>query len=81
MTDSYTVPEGTWRTRADKLLATALPAHSRVAWQRSFVAGLVRLGGRVIDRSTPLKAGDVVEFGFPPVAAAELKAVRSKSVV
>ena len=76
MTETYTVPEGTWRTRADKLLATALPAHSRVAWQRSFVAGLVRLGGRVIDRSTTLKAGDVVEYEFPAVVSSELKAVK-----
>ena len=44
----YTVPEGIRRMRADKALASALPEHSRTAWQRAFDAGLVRRGDVVL---------------------------------
>ncbi len=76
MTETYTVPADSRRTRADKLLASALTAHSRVAWRRALDAGLVRVGKRVIDRSHPLAAGEVVTFEFPPVTPSELRPVK-----
>jgi 23S rRNA pseudouridine1911/1915/1917 synthase len=72
---SHTVPEGVRHARADKALATAFPDHSRVAFQRSFDAGLVTLRGRKIERSATVRGGDVLEFSFPEVTANPLRAV------
>jgi 23S rRNA pseudouridine1911/1915/1917 synthase len=72
---THTVPEGVRHARADKALASAFPEHSRVAFQRSFDAGLVSLRGRAIERSATVRGGDVIEFSFPEVAANELRAV------
>jgi len=72
---TYTVPEGSGRIRADKALATAFPEHSRTALQRAFDAGLVRIGETTIKRDHPVTAGVVIEFSFPDVAPTELKAV------
>jgi 23S rRNA pseudouridine1911/1915/1917 synthase len=69
------VPEGIRRMRADKALALALPEHSRTAWQRAFDAGLVRRGESVLERSTEVKAGDVIAFQLPEVEATHLQAV------
>lgn len=46
-----------------------------MAFQRSFDAGLVRRGGVAIKRDTSVIGGDVLEFGFPEVKPAELRAV------
>jgi 23S rRNA pseudouridine1911/1915/1917 synthase len=75
MSQSYTVPAGARRARADKVLAMAFPEHSRTAWQRALDADLVRVGGAPVGRDHSLAAGDVVEFSFPDVKASELKAV------
>ncbi len=77
MSDSqhYTVPPGIRGTRADKLLAVAFPDHSRVAFQRSFDAGLVLRRGEVIGRDATLVAGDEIDFSFADVKPAELRAV------
>ncbi len=72
---TYTVPEGTRRLRADKALAAAFPEHSRTALQRAFDAGLVMLRGAAIKRDHDVVAGDLLEFVFPDVAPAELRAV------
>ena len=72
---SYTVPEGIRRMRADKALADGFPEHSRTALQRAFDAGLVTLRGAAIKRDHAVAAGDVIAFAFPDVAPAELKAV------
>lgn len=74
-TVSYTVPEDVRHARADKALATAFPEHSRVAFQRSFDAGLVFLRGEPIERSAKVHAGDAIQFSFADVVAAELRAV------
>lgn len=71
----YTVPPGVRTARADKLLARAFPEHSRVALQRAFDAGLVRLGDRVIKRDQTVTGGDAIAFGMPALKPAELKAV------
>jgi 23S rRNA pseudouridine1911/1915/1917 synthase len=71
----HAIPEGVRPVRADKALASAFPGHSRVAFQRAFDAGLVALRGRPIQRSATVRAGDVLEFSFPEVKAAELRAV------
>ncbi len=72
---SYTIPEGVRRMRADKALALAFPEHSRTALQRAFDAGMVKFGGAAITRDRAVDGGDVLEFEFPDVAPAELKAV------
>ncbi|MBC8041002.1 MAG: RluA family pseudouridine synthase [Opitutaceae bacterium] len=75
MSISYTVPPDSSRARADKVLATAFPEHSRVAFQRCLDAGLVTLNGKVIDRSADVVSGDELIFSFPEVKSSEIKAV------
>jgi 23S rRNA pseudouridine1911/1915/1917 synthase len=73
MRQTYTVPEGIRRLRADKALATAFPEHSRTALQRAFDAGHVLLRGAAIKRDHSVAGGDVLEFSFPDVVPMELK--------
>jgi 23S rRNA pseudouridine1911/1915/1917 synthase len=75
MAETYTIPTGTRRERADKILAQAFPAHSRAALQRAFDAGLVFRGGRALNRSDEVRAGDVIEFSLPETKPSELKPV------
>jgi len=75
MKQTYTVPEGIRRLRADKALALAFREHSRTALQRAFDAGLVLMHGQPIDRSRDVAGGDVIEFSLPDVVPAELRAV------
>ncbi len=74
MNQTYTVPEGTRRLRADKALALAFPDHSRTALQRAFDAGHVTLRGAVIKRDVMVAGGDTLEFSFPDVVPMEIKA-------
>jgi 23S rRNA pseudouridine1911/1915/1917 synthase len=74
----HTIPEELRHSRADKALAAAFPEHSRVAFQRSFDAGLVVLRGKPLERSSTVHAGDVLEFSFADVVATELRAVDIK---
>lgn len=73
--NTYTVPEGSRRERADKVLAHAFPEHSRAAIQRAMEAGLVKADGKVIDQSQDVGPGQVLEFSLPEVVAAEIRAV------
>ncbi|HWA08601.1 MAG TPA: RluA family pseudouridine synthase [Opitutaceae bacterium] len=75
MSNTYTVLPGVRRARADKILSIAFPEHSRVAFQRSFDAGLVRIGGKAITRDHSVAEGDVLEFSFPDLKPAALRAV------
>jgi 23S rRNA pseudouridine1911/1915/1917 synthase len=75
MLQTYTVPEGIRRLRADKALALAFPEHSRTALQRAFDAGRVTLSGAPIKRDHAVAGGDTLEFSFPDVVPTELKAV------
>lgn len=75
MLQTYTVPEGIRRLRADKALALAFPEHSRTALQRAFDAGRVTLGGVIIKRDQEVAGGSVLEFSFPDVVPMELKGV------
>jgi len=75
MTQTYIVPEGVRRLRADKALALAFRDHSRTALQRAFDAGLVSMRGQPIDRSHDVAGGDVIEFTLPEVVPAQLRAV------
>ncbi len=72
---SYTVPPTIRRERADKVLAHAFPEHSRSAFQRALEAGLVTVDGKVIAQDIEVKAGQVIEFSFPEVVHAEIRAV------
>ncbi len=74
-TQSYTVPEGSRRERADKVLAAAFPEHSRSAFQRALEAGLVSADGKVIAQADDVRAGQVITFSFPETKPTELKAV------
>jgi 23S rRNA pseudouridine1911/1915/1917 synthase len=76
MIQKHTVPEEVRHGRADKALATAFPEHSRVAFQRSFEAGLVSMRGKPIGQKAKVHPGDEIEFSFPDVVASELRAVR-----
>jgi 23S rRNA pseudouridine1911/1915/1917 synthase len=71
----YTVPAGVRQLRADKALALSHREHSRVAFHRAFDAGLVTRRGRVIGRDTPVAGGDILEFSFPDLKPAAVKAV------
>ena len=75
MVSTYTVPAGSRRERADKVVAAAFPEHSRAAFQRALEAGLVRADGKVIGQADDVKEGQVIEFSFPETKPAELKAV------
>ena len=72
---TYTIPEGSRRDRADKVLAHAFPEHSRSAFQRALEAGLVQADGKVIAQDVEVKAGQVLKFRFPEVVQAEIRAV------
>lgn len=69
----YEVPPGVRRARADKVLARAFPEHSRVAFQRSFDTGLVRIAGQPIGRDHSISGGDLVEFSFPETKPMDLR--------
>ena len=75
MQQTYTVPDGIRRLRADKALAIAFPEHSRTALQRAFDAGRVTLRGEPIKRDHTVAAGDMINFDFPETIAAELRPV------
>jgi 23S rRNA pseudouridine1911/1915/1917 synthase len=75
MVQTYTVPDGIRRLRADKVLAIAFREHSRTALQRAFDAGHVMLRGAAIKRDHAVAGGDVLEFSFPDVVPMELKGV------
>jgi len=75
MPETYTVPSEIRRARADKVLAQAFPQHSRAAIQRAFEAGLIKQGGKVLDKSDEVKAGDLIEFAMPESKPSELRPV------
>jgi 23S rRNA pseudouridine1911/1915/1917 synthase len=68
-------PDRPRRERADKLLAAAFPEHSRVAFQRALEAGLVKLDGKAISKDVDVQSGQTLEFSFPEVKVAGIKAV------
>jgi 23S rRNA pseudouridine1911/1915/1917 synthase len=72
---TYIVPPGVRRLRADKALALAFPEHSRTALQRAFDSGLVMLRGVAIKRDQEVTADDTLEFVFPDIKPATLRAV------
>lgn len=72
---SYTIPAGTRRVRADKVLARAFPEHSRAAFQRAFDAGLVFADGKPLAQSAEVRGGQVLSFTLPATRPSELKPV------
>ena len=72
MTHTLTVPEGTLRERADKILATAFPQFSRVAIQRAFDAGRVTRNGQAVAKKGSVSAGDALAFSLPETVASDL---------
>lgn len=72
MAETYTVPEGIRRLRADKALALAFPDHSRTALQRTFDSGLVTRAGVPIRRDDNVVGGDVISFSFPEITPTDM---------
>lgn len=75
---TYLVPDTIRRERADKVLAAAFTELSRVAWQRTFDAGLVRRAGIVLDKKHELYAGDLIEFAHADVVPSAMNASDTK---
>lgn len=75
---TYIVPDGRRGERADRVLAQAFPEHSRVAFQRALEAGLVKADGKIIGQADEVRSGQIIEFNFPEVKAAEIRAVKIK---
>lgn len=73
---SYTIPAGTRRARADKILARAFPDCSRAAFQRAFEARLVTADGKPITQSDHVGAGQTLLFAMPEARPAQLKPVQ-----
>lgn len=71
----HVVPANMAGKRADKVLATAHPEHSRMALQRAFDAGLVTRGGAAIGRDQTVQGGDEILFRLPAVRRADVAAV------
>ena len=71
----YTIPPTIRRNRADKILARAFPEHSRVAFHRSFDAGLVRMAGKPIPRDQEVAGGMEISFAFPDLIPSGVRAV------
>jgi len=72
---TYTIPPNVRRNRADKILARAFPEHSRVAFHRSFDAGLVKMAGKPIPRDQEVVGGMEITFGFPDLIPSGVRAV------
>ena len=74
----HVIPAGAAPSRVDRALAKAFPGHSRVAFQRSIDAGLVRRRGEPLERSAVVRAGDEVEYSFAEMVPASLRPVKIK---
>ncbi len=72
---SFTVPEGIFRVRADKVLAAGFPAYSRTALQRAFEEGGVLREGVALGQRDPVSSGEVLVFSLPEVRPLGLKAM------
>lgn len=72
---TYTVPAGSRRERADKVLAAAFPEHSRAAFQRALEAGLVKVDGKTVAQSDEVREGQTIVFALPEARPAELRPV------
>jgi len=72
MTETYILPDGIYRSRADKALAAAFPEHSRSAWQRALDSGNVTRDGAVVGKKDEVSAGDVLKLEPPEVTPMDL---------
>lgn len=72
---TFTVPEGTTRERADKVLASGFPGLSRTALQRAFDAGLVFRDSVALGKRDSVSAGDRLAFSLPEVKSSNLTPV------
>jgi len=73
MPETFVVPDGVFRSRADKALAAAFPEHSRTAWQRALDGGRVKRGDTVLGRRDEVNTGDELELEAPAVVPLDLK--------
>lgn len=72
MSDTYVIPEGVHRSRADKALAASFPEHSRSAWQRALDAGNVTRDGVPLGKKTEVSSGEVLALTMPEVVPMDL---------
>ncbi len=63
----WTVPEGVYKQRIDKLLSEAFPDHSRADFQRAFESDLVTVDGKPVPKNRKLTEGTVVHFSMPSI--------------
>ncbi len=63
----FEVPEGTRKTRADKLLADHFSEFSRSDFHRAFDANLVCMDGGPIAKNRKISGGDKIEFRMPEI--------------
>ncbi len=73
MAETFIVPEGVFRSRADKALAAAFPEHSRTAWQRALDRGCVKRGEDVLGRRDEVNTGDTLILEPPEVTPTNLQ--------
>lgn len=73
MAETFVVPEGIFRSRADKALAQAFPEHSRTAWQRALDGGKVKRGHEILGRRDEVNAGDTLVLEQPEVTPMDLE--------
>lgn len=72
MPESYIIPAGVHRSRADKALAASFPEHSRSAWQRALDGGNVTRAGVPLGKKDEVSAGDALELEMPEVVPMDL---------
>lgn len=71
----WTVPEGVYKIRIDKLLSDAFPERSRSDFQRAFEANLVRIDDKPIGKNQKVSEGAVVSFSMPEVQELDMSPV------
>lgn len=71
--DSVVLSESLPRERLDRHLAALLPGVSRAALQRLFAEDRIRIDGRPVKATSHPRAGDRVEFDWPPVRPSVLE--------
>ena len=72
MSETYVIPDGVHRSRADKALAAAFPEHSRSAWQRSLDSGNVTREGEALTKKHEVSTGDVLRLDPPELIPTDL---------
>ncbi|MEM9160765.1 MAG: RluA family pseudouridine synthase [Verrucomicrobiota bacterium] len=71
----WIVPEGVYKTRADKLLSDAFEGISRADFHRAFDANRVACDGKPIPKNRKVSEGSVIVFTMPEVEECDMTPV------